>query len=413
LEWRLREAEGVRARLEREAEDRDRRERAIRRARKMEAVSRLVSPMVRDHCDVFSIILGYAGIALDGLHEGDPLFGPLTEIRRAGERSVERTRRLLALSRLSSDDSKIQDVSLIVERMSRSIQRVLGETRTLSLRCEALPCPVRGARGEIEQIVMDLVLNARDAMPAGGQLRLEVGMVDVPSAATPVEAGPRPGRHVRLRATDSGLGMSLDVQERLFEPFFTTKEGGAAAGLGLATVYAFAHYRGGHVSVESEPGKGTTLDVYLPEGMPLPSGKELPSSGTTRAARTILVVEDEEQVRLVMERILRRHRYGVLVAASPHEAVSICKEHPGRIDLLVTDVAVAEMNGQTLADKLLETRPEMKVLFLSGHLMEAVLPADAREKAFLQKPVTPEALRQKVRGILLKTSLPPSHRGTA
>jgi two-component system cell cycle sensor histidine kinase/response regulator CckA len=413
LEARLAEHEEARRRLEQEAEGRERRERATRRARKMQAVGRLASGMARDQSDVFSIILGYAGMALDGLPSGDPLFGPLTEIKRAAERSVEQTRRLLVLGRSHVEDTKTHDLSTLVERMSRSIQRVLGDERELSLSCEAMPCPVRGSRADVEQLVMNLVSNARDAMPRGGTLRLEIGMVDVSAAEAAREVGLSPGRQVRMRVSDTGVGMSPEVQERIFEPFFTTK-GDASAGLGLAAVYGFLQQRGGHVRVESEVGRGTSLEVLLPEPTPIPESKQLPSSGATRAARTILVVEDEEQVRLVMERILRRHRYGVLVAGSPDEAVSICREHPGRIDLLVTDVGVAETNGQALADRLLERHPEMKVLFVSGHLRETVLSADGvQEKAFLQKPVTPEALRQKVRGILKSVSIPPSHRGTA
>jgi two-component system, cell cycle sensor histidine kinase and response regulator CckA len=226
------------------------------------------------------------------------------------------------------------------------------------------------------------------------------------------EVGLEPGRYVRIRVTDTGVGMTPQVQDRIFEPFFTTKVVGSPAGLGLATVFSMVQQGGGHIAVRSAPGQGSTFDIHLPEVSTSAAQKELPSSGATRAARTILVVEDEEPVRLVVERILRRHRYGVLVAGSPREAMSICQQHPGRIDLLVTDIAMPEMNGQVLAEQLLERRPEMKVLYLSGHVTEVVLPRQEAQ-AFLQKPVTPDALRTKVRGILRASSIPPSHRGSA
>jgi CheY-like chemotaxis protein len=263
-------------------------------------------------------------------------------------------------------------------------------------------------QGQIEQILTNLVLNARDAMPNGGQLRIEVRAVDVGEVEAKRRVGMQPGRHVLVRVSDTGIGMSAETQEHIFEPFFTTKddakkEQGKGTGLGLSTVFGIVQQRSGHIRVESEPGKGSTFEIHIPETKPRATRlQESPSSGTTRAARTILVVEDEEQVRNVVEQILRRHRYGVLVAESATEALLICERHPGTIDLLVTDVIMHEMNGPDLAEQLLERRPDMKVLYMSGYTGDTDLLSgdDSDASAFLQKPVTPESLRRKVRGIL-------------
>jgi CheY-like chemotaxis protein len=247
-------------------------------------------------------------------------------------------------------------------------------------------------------------------MPHGGRLRIEVRAVNLSEDDAKERTGMQPGRHILLRVSDAGTGMSEETLERIFEPFFTTKEEakreqgkGTGLGLGLSTVFGIVRQRAGHIRVESEPGKGTTFEIHIPETKPRPSRlQESPSSGTTRAARTILVVEDEEQVRHVVEQILRRHRYGVLVAESATEALLICERHPGSIDLLVTDVIMHEMNGPELAEQLLERRPDMKVLYMSGYTGDVdLLTGDESEaSAFLQKPVTPETLRRKVRGIL-------------
>jgi two-component system cell cycle sensor histidine kinase/response regulator CckA len=416
---RLEEAEKAKNQLEddvKDCEQSGRQERALRRAQKMAAVGRLAGGIAHEFNNMLSIVLGYSGIALDGLRPEDPLFLPLSEIKHAGERSAELTRRLLAMSCHQVLETKVHNAVSIVEGMARSMRRVLGDKNELEVLCESSPCRVDVARAQIEQVVMNLVLNAREAMPEGGKVTIDVRQVDVSPEDAALEVGLRPGRQVRIRVTDTGVGMAPETEDRVFEPFFTTKEQGSGGGLGLSTVFGCVQQHGGHVAVRSALGQGTTFDVYLPEAVPRPpSSRELPSSGATRAARTILVVEDEEQVRAVVERILRRHRYGVLVAGSPQEAMSICEDHPGRIDLLVTDVTMPAMSGQRLAEQLMVRRPEMKVLYMSGYLNEVVLPTGGESdmRGFLEKPVTPEALRQKVRGILRASRVPPSHQGSA
>jgi CheY-like chemotaxis protein len=346
------------------------------------------------------------------------MFIPLSEIKQAGERSAELTRQLLALSRHQPQETRVLDVGAVVDGMKPMMGRVLGEKVEVELVRDSAACTVEAPSGQIEQILTNLVLNARDAMPNGGHLRIEVRAVEIADRDAKKRIGLRPGRHVLLRLTDTGVGMSADTLERIFEPFFTTKEEakkeqgkGTGLGLGLSTVFGMVQQRSGHIQVESESGKGSTFEIYIPETKPrAPRPQESPSSGTTRAARTILVVEDEEQVLRVVEQILRRHRYGVLVAQNAKEALSICERHPGNIDLLVTDVVMQEMNGPELAEQLLERRPEMKVLYMSGYTgdVELLSGEEGENSSFLQKPVTPETLRRKVRGILHSPRAPGS-----
>lgn len=395
---------------ERDRDDRKGMDLEVRRAQKMEAVGRLAGGIANEFNNNLSIILGYSGIALDGMSAGDPMFIPLSEIKQAGERSAELTRQLLLLSRHQPQETRVLDVGWVVENMRPMMSRVLGEKVEVDLVRDTVPCTVEAPEGQIEQVLTNLVLNARDAMPDGGKLRIEVRTVDVAERDAKNGIGLRSGRYVLLRVADTGVGMSGETQERIFEPFFTTKEGakrelgpGAGLGLGLSTVFGVVQQRSGHIHVQSEPGKGATFEVYIPETKPRALRfQETPSSGTTRAARTILVVEDEEQVLRVVEQILRRHRYGVLVAQNAKEALSICEGHPGNIDLLVTDVVLREINGPELAEQLLEHRPDMKVLYMSGYTgdVELVSGEDGEASSFLQKPVTPETLRRKVRGIL-------------
>ncbi len=403
----IRDAEG---RASEDLDDRQRRDGELRRDQKMEAVGRLAGGIANDFNNKLSIILGYSGIALDGMSPGDPMFTAFSEIKEAGERSADLTRQLLSLGRYQPQETRVLDVGAVVESMRRMFGRVLGEKIELVLIRDATPCTVEVPQGHVEQILTNLVLNARDAMPNGGNLRIEVRAVDVSESDARKRAGMHAGRHVLLRVTDAGIGMSEETMERIFEPFFTTKEDarreqgkGTGLGLGLSTVFGIVRQRSGHIRVESELGKGSTFEIHLPEAKPRPARlQESPSSGTTRAARTILVVEDEEQVRNVVEQILRRHRYGVLVAESATEALLICERHPGNIDLLVTDVIMHEMNGPDLAEQLLERRPDMKVLYMSGYTgdVDLLTGDDGDASSFLQKPVTPETLRRKVRGIL-------------
>jgi two-component system, cell cycle sensor histidine kinase and response regulator CckA len=387
------------------------------RDQKMDAIGRLAGTVAHEFNDMLSIVLGYSGIALDGMRPEDPMYGPLSEIKRAGERWTELTKKLLSISFTPFQEMKRTSVTEAVERISPSLRRVLGPGRELVLSCPPTRCQVRTARGQVEQVVMILILNARDALPDGGTVRLEVRRVEVSPAEADHERGSAAGPYVQIRVADDGVGMPPSVLEHVFEPYFTTKS--SHAGLGLATAFGVARQNGGHIAVESAPGKGTRFDVFLPEARSDSIG-ELPSSGTTRAARTILLVGGEDPVRLVIERILRGHRYGVLVASTPQEAMSIGEKYPGRIDLLVTDESMPTMSGPALAQRLCERRPEMKALFMSGCVSETTSQEVEKgiERAFLAKPVTPELLRQAVRKILRNSIrpaslVPPSHHGNA
>jgi two-component system, cell cycle sensor histidine kinase and response regulator CckA len=378
-------------------------EEQLRQAQKMEAVGRLAGGIAHDFNNVLSVILSYSETLLEDLEPNDPTMGDIDQIRKAAWRAAELTRQLLVFSRQQVVEAKVVDLNEVLAAMNKMLRRILGEDIELGF-VPATPLGrIFADPSNVEQVIMNLVVNARDAMPTGGRLTIETGNVELDDDYACQHLGTKPGPHVMLAVTDTGIGMDRATQSRIFEPFFTTKEAGKGTGLGLSTVFGIAQRCGGSVWVYSEPGKGTTFKVYFPlnEAAVELTVRTLPPA-TLRGTETILLVEDQEQVRAVALRILTRNGYRVMVAQNAGEALLLCEKHPGAIDLLLTDVVMPRMSGAELAKRLAATRPTMKVLCMSGYTDDSIVRHGVLDSglAFLQKPFTPESLTRKVREVL-------------
>jgi PAS domain S-box-containing protein len=368
---------------------------------KIESIGRLAGGVAHDFNNLLSAVLAYADFALEAVRPDDPLRADLEEIRRAGERAAVLTRQLLAFSRKQILEPEIIDLNRVVSGIDSMLRRLLGEDIEIEARLADDAGNVLADPGQIEQVIMNLAVNARDAMPRGGKLVLETANVVLDKNFAEQHMGAAPGRYVMLAVTDTGVGMDPATKEHLFEPFFTTKAKGT--GLGLSTVYGIVKQSGGSVWVESELGRGTTFRAYLPHvDAPAVGACPPPAPALTRGTETLLLVEDEDAVREVAERILRSAGYAVLVADGGSAALRIADEHPARIHLLLTDLVMPHMGGCQLADELCLRRPELRVLYMSGYADDAVVRGIGigRGAHFLGKPFAPADLTRKVREAL-------------
>jgi two-component system, cell cycle sensor histidine kinase and response regulator CckA len=382
---------------------RNRLEAQLAQARKMEAIGILAGGVAHDFNNLLSIIVTYTSFALDALKPGDVLRADIQQVAKAGERAVGLTRQLLAFSRQQILQPRTIDLNATIVGIEPMLRRLLPESIEISLVTEAALGNVSADPGQLEQVIMNLVVNARDAMPGGGELTIETANV-AKLAPLSEQAGQKPGAYVKLVISDTGSGIDAAAREHIFEPFFTTKEVGKGTGLGLSTVLGIVEQSGGYLEVRSELGKGTSFDIFLPRVDNSVASQALPEPNTLSlgGSETVLVVEDDDQVRALTRTILRRNGYEVLVASNAGEAFLIAEEHPRRIHLLLTDVVMPRMNGRQLAERLAVTRPDMKILFMTGYtddpaVREAVLHQDV---ALLQKPITPLDLARRVRSVL-------------
>ena len=380
-------------------------EQQLRQAQKMEAVGRLAGGIAHDFNNILTAITGYADLLLEDLGATDPRRQDADEIHKAADRAAGLTRQLLAFSRQQVLQPTVLEVNKLVSDLEKMLRRLLGEDVELSTRLAPTTGRVKADPGQLEQVVMNLAVNARDAMPNGGKLTLETANVDLDEAYAADHYPARAGPFVMLAVSDTGIGMSEETQVHMFEPFFTTKEKGKGTGLGLATVYGIIKQSGGFIWVYSEVGHGTTFKLYLPRVEELAERAAAPAHARTRPARgteTILVVEDEAPVRNVARQVLERHGYTVLEAPSAEAALDIATRYSGTIHLLLTDVVMPGLNGRELASRLVDLRPDARVIFMSGYTDDAVTRHGVLEpgSAYVQKPFTPDAIARRVREVL-------------
>jgi len=375
----------------------------LRQVQKLEAIGQLAGGIAHDFNNLLTIINGYSELLLQRLTPNDPSRAMVVEIQKAGERSAGLTRQLLAFSRQQVLTPQVIDLNDVVTNTDKMLRRLIGADVQLTMTLDPELWAVRADSGQIEQVLMNLAVNARDAMPRGGRLTIETRNVKLDETYARTHIDARAGSHTLLSVTDTGSGMSAEVKARIFEPFFTTKDIGKGTGLGLATVHGIVKQSGGHVVAYSEVGVGTTFKVYLPRvdqpfGMKSHSKILVPPRGT----ETVLIVEDEDGVRALARQVLLSNGYTVLEASNGYDAVRMASSHEGPIHLLITDVVMPGASGQVVAEQIMQQHPEVRVLFVSGYTDDAVIRHGVLHEgvSFLQKPFSPIDLALKVRGVL-------------
>ncbi len=376
----------------------------LRQAQKMEAVGRLSGGIAHDFNNLLNVIIGYSELLELRVTPGDLLRKNIDEIRKAGQRAATLIRQLMTFSRRQVLEPKILDLNMIVKDMGGMLQRLLGEDIELTTLLDPHLGRVKADQGQIDQVIMNLSVNARDAMPEGGKLTIETANAELDESSIAQSSDLRPGLYVRLAVSDTGIGMDEETQRHIFEPFFTTKEIGKGTGLGLATAYGFVKQSGGCIMVRSEPTKGSTFLIYLPlagGAVETPQLRESPAQ-TTQGSETILLVEDEESLRNLAYELLSQNGYNVLVAKDGAEAIELARRHEGSLHLLLTDVVMARMSGPALAESLVSARPDMKILYMSGYAdhSTALVSSLQSGSSLLQKPYTRDDLIRKVREML-------------
>ena len=381
-------------------------EEQLRQSQKIEAIGRLAGGIAHDFNNLLTVIKGYTQLSLLELKEGDPLKGNLEEIQKSSERAADLTRQLLAFSRRQVMEMKVLDLNTLLRDLDKMLRRIIGEDIELSTLLAKDLGRVKIDPGQIEQVIMNLAVNAKDAMPSGGKLTIETANAELDESYARNHAEVKPGRYVMFSVSDTGVGMTSEVRERVFEPFFTTKEKGRGTGLGLSTVYGIVKQSGGNIWVYSEPGHGTTFKIYLARvDEPLEELREKTTrKGLPRGSETVLVVEDEKKVRTLTVEILGRQGYRVLDASRGDDALAISEKHKGPIHLILVDVVMPGINGTELAKRFMSLHPDIRILYMSGYTDNVIVHHGVLEKGvnYIQKPFTIDELTRKVREALDK-----------
>jgi CheY-like chemotaxis protein len=375
----------------------------------MEAIGRLAGGIAHDFNNLLMAIIGYSECALLALDEGNPVRNDIQEVLGAGERAQGLTRQLLAFSRRQILRPSALDLNATMQGLYNLLRRTIGEDIDLVMNLGADIDPVLFDPSQVDQIVLNLAVNARDAMPSGGRLTIETGNVDLDETYARENADADPGPHVMLAVTDTGTGMDAATRARVFEPFFTTKGQGKGTGLGLSTVYGIVKQGRGSIWFDSEPGRGTTFKVYLPraDGASVASPTADVRVAPSCAKATILLAEDEAVVRRLIVRVLEQTGYTVLSAWDAEGALELFDRQGGGIDLLLTDVVLPQMSGRDLAERLLLAKPTLKVLYMSGYTDDAIIHHGVLDPtlAFLEKPISPAALTARISEIIAGPSV--------
>jgi nitrogen-specific signal transduction histidine kinase len=393
--------------LKQAAEAQAKLEEQLRQAQKMESIGRLAGGVAHDFNNLLTVIDGYADMMQEKLVQSDPLYEDLSQIRRASERAARLTRQLLAFSRKQILAPTTLDLNSLVTNMHQMLERVIGEDILLRIDLQPGLWPVLADPNQLEQVILNLVVNARDAMPAGGSLTIETRNIFVNGRDEGLVVDSQFSACVRLSVIDTGEGMDAETRARAFDPFFTTKPPGYGTGLGLSTVYGIIKQSNGDITVASEPGVGATFRIYLPPGVMSPESLSVPETLPIfgYGNETILVVEDQPMVLDLVRVALHSHGYTILEAGNGSAALELASNHLGPIELLVTDIVMPQMGGLELAERLKELRPQIKVLFMSGYSDDAVERPRmlGEDVAFLPKPFSPSTLAAKVYQLLARS----------
>ncbi len=389
--------------LRKQMEHRETLEARLRQSQKLESVGRLAGGIAHDFNNLLTVINGYANLLIMDLAGNPQALESVREVKNAGEKAAQLTRQLLAFSRKQILQPVVLDLNTLVADLGAMLRRLIGEDIELITNLATVPSRVMVDSGQLTQVLMNLTVNARDAMPKGGKLTVEIRNVELDDKAVELHPEVIPGSYVLLAVSDTGTGMDEETRAHLFEPFFTTKDVGKGTGLGLATIFGIVKQSGGHIWVDSEPGRGTTFNIYLPRVSDEETPEKLTGGGeSTRGNETVLVVEDQKDVRLLVTRSLNAYGYRVLATANAEEALACTQAHDGRIHLLLTDVVMPGMDGKELATRLAKLQPEIRVLYMSGYPESVIAHKGILDPGvdYIQKPFTPDALAARVRDML-------------